>query len=302
MSIYELLLKDNCIDLLEGGEQYLYRLMILWIVKDYTVTRIPKKSAEVEFKEISCNEIKNNLIKYIWKYDEIESFKKYELQWIWDECIEKYVTILLKRSYDHHAYNRRQSLKNLYENCAAVLDNKLTNEWFKQNLEAYFKIDKKTSLIQDMVDDPNSIDQRTKVFIKKWQLISVNSLEELKQIVWRFLESYQNNIALNLISWFIRLFLWDFDNSDWRIRLENALNMILQRDIEYQNDRLNDILLVWKYLNEDSKVLLSELLIKYYKKTLKIYNELKDNYSKAYLLNMINTKLLYDLKNINDKH
>jgi hypothetical protein len=29
MSIYELLLKDNCIDLLEGGEQYLYRLMIL---------------------------------------------------------------------------------------------------------------------------------------------------------------------------------------------------------------------------------------------------------------------------------
>lgn len=302
ISLYNILLKDNRVILSEEWEHYLYKLMILWIVYDYTVTWAYKKYAEVEFAEISCKEIKNNLINYILKYDEIESFNKYESQWKGGENLEKYVTILLQWSYDHHAYNRRQSLKNLYENCVAVLDNKLTNEQFKHNLEAYFKINKKTSLIQDIVDDSSSIDQRTNVFIKKEQLISLNALEELKQIVWRFLESYQNNIALNLISWFIRLFLWDFDDVDWKKRFENALDMIFSKDKQYQIDRLNEILDVWKYLNEDSKILLSELLIKYYKKTLKIYNELKDNYSKTYLLNMINTKLLYDLKNINDKH
>jgi hypothetical protein len=70
---------------------------------------------------ISDRKIKENLFNYVEKYDS-EALVKYEEQFSnITNPLEKYLTILLQWSYDHHSYHRRQSLKNLYENCLNVL-------------------------------------------------------------------------------------------------------------------------------------------------------------------------------------
>jgi hypothetical protein len=113
--------------------------------------------------------------------------------------LEKGVRILLQRSYDHHSYHRRQSLKNLYENCLDVIgkgENKITNSEFKKRIEDYFKMDEDVYLLQDIADSLEYLDKWTSLLWKKEgvSLIDKKQAESLKSSLSRLLESYQNSL------------------------------------------------------------------------------------------------------------
>ena len=102
-------------------EKYLYRLMLLGIISDYTVSWQGTKSFCVQLVKIDEKMLKQNLVRYIEKYEK-GTLRKYEQQFVEiSNPLEKYVSMLLQWSYDHHSYHRRQSLKNLYENCLNVI-------------------------------------------------------------------------------------------------------------------------------------------------------------------------------------
>ena len=69
--------------------------------------------------------------------------------------IEKYIRILLQRSYDNYATARRTSLETVYKNCLNVTEGKIDNNEFKKTLETYFRFDDDTYIMQDIADNIN---------------------------------------------------------------------------------------------------------------------------------------------------
>lgn len=296
-------------------EKTLYRLMLLWVVEDYTISPwIWKSKFEVIYNNIDEEKIKENLESYILKYDSlwINNSRYKEILEKDIPIIEKYIRILLQWSYDHHAYSRRQSLKNLYLDCIRVTNWEISNEDFKKNLESYFRFDNDTYIIQDIADNVDkNIDKRISVFYKTkdislddWTIIKERTdefiweawLNSLKSMLGRFLESYQSNMWLNLISWILRLFLNEYEDLDGRKRLENALEQLSQESETIQKEIINQIIDLAVRLDDENKNKLTETLINKLQLSkdmiLTIHEKLKDkNTLLAYLIEA-NKKLL----------
>ena len=115
-------------------EVIIYRLFQLGIVKDWIVKDFFKKTYLVKYEKIDLVEVSKNIFKKISSYspsDEEVSEHKKNLDLIIkenNEPMKALIAYLLKWNYEHFVYNRRQSLKNLYENIGIV------NEQFCQRL------------------------------------------------------------------------------------------------------------------------------------------------------------------------
>ena len=123
-------------------EKIIFRLKQLGYVKDWTVD-FNAKTYEVEWRDQEIDELSESIFKTISKY----SGEQAELKQLNDkltearslltaECERGLIRVLLEWNYDHFVYQRRQSLKNLYEACADFKD----NENFKEKLETENRI------------------------------------------------------------------------------------------------------------------------------------------------------------------
>ena len=217
--------------------------------------------------------------------------------------IERYIKILLQWSYDTYANTRRQSLKNLYENCLDVINGDKNNDEFKRNLEAYFKFWDDTFIMQDIADNINkNLTKWNDIFYEKNKdkeistLKTIKDYEETKSVLWRLLESYQKNMGLNLISGFVRLFLDQYSDADGKKRFEYALEEINTKDKETKEILLNQIIKLWKQLPiKNQTEMLNSILSKVNLSRWSMIN-LYDNFQNEEILNMflneINQKFL----------
>lgn len=288
-------------------EKYLYRLMLLGVIEDYTVSWGWGKSFRVLLNNFDDFQIKENLKKYIEKYENF-ALEKYEDLFSNLFGLEKIVRILLQWSYDHHSYHRRQSLKNLYENCLDVVGKgeiKITNEEFKKRLEAYFKMDEDVYLLQDIADSLEYLDKWPSLLWKKEgvSLIEKKQADSLRSSLSRLLESYQNSLWLNLISGILRLYLGQFDDRDGRPRLERAFDSLCKMDKEFRFRQIELVLKIGKMFESEQKSLLSQTLFKFFPDMLEvIYEVLQDDYSLwSFMLPQVNEKLLSTYKELYEK-
>lgn len=180
--------------------------------------------------------------------------------------LETYIGIFLLWSYDHFVYNRRQSLKNVYEQCSMLADRQITPEQFKVNLENYFKFNEGSDALFNIANHPGDISLWLLPFYDPEQLdkkviASEKYIYQVRAQLSRFLESYKDNPGLNFVSGILRLMANDFDNADGRQRLEHSfkflksfaskeVNSFVQALSElktvldiYQRDRLTPVLL-----------------------------------------------------------
>ena len=228
------------------AEKAIYRLSQLGIVKDWTIESFfGGGEFEVEFLEYSERSARESLIATIRKYDidfSFESLLKKEEHGVYRKIlteapahyteVDKMILILLQWSYDNFAYNRRQSLKNIYENCRDFADGKITKVEFKQRIENYFKFSEATYVLQHVAENPIDHSKWFEVFcqIENHNLtdsfITRRQQESLRDNLSRFLESYRNNTGLDLISGLLRLMLDDFDNADGANRLRSSLSYV----------------------------------------------------------------------------
>ena len=219
---------------------------------------------------------------------------------------DKYILILLQWSYDNFAYNRRQSLKNIYENCCDFAGDDITGEEFKKRLENYFKFTQKSYLLQHVAENPKDYRKWFEVFYQIDENILTNKFitrkqqESLRDNLSRFLESYMHNTGLDLISGLLRLLLDDYENVDGRDRLETSLEQIQHYESTDKEFIFEQILRIGQELSSNNKSYLAESLYKLFisqEFLIRISKSLGDSFSRVTLIEQANKKL----KIINEK-
>lgn len=301
-------------------EKAIYRLNQLGVIDDWTIRNFFGGGIfEVDFSNFSEETIKDSLLKTIQEYDKEFSFdavlteEKYRT---YKKIItnappdysltDKYILILLQWSYDNFTYNRRQSLKNIYENCCAFADSNITSEEFKIRLENYFKFTEKSYLFQHIAENPKDLKKWFEVFyeidnnIITDRFIDKRQQETLRDNLSRFLESYMHNTGLDLISGLVRLLLNDYNNADGRNRLESSLEQIQHYKTTDKEFIIEQIFRVGHKLSNTNKNYLAESMCKIFDSQaflLQISTSLGDSFSATALIEQANKRL----KIINEK-
>ena len=212
-------------------EKIIFRLKQLGFVDDWTVEDFRSGTYRVSWRDQDINSLCESILKTISKYSgqqtelELQTEKLTEAKALPAEKREReLIRVLLEWNYDHFVYQRRQSLKNVYEACADFKGK--DKEKFKNKLENYFRTNKAFSTLPDLLN--LSISEAVPevaelLFTKSGNLRTKAQLTSLSASVLRFLESYQNNVSLNLLSGLLRLLQNDFENIDGRQRFESFL-------------------------------------------------------------------------------
>jgi ATP-dependent DNA helicase RecQ len=125
------------------------------------------------------------------------------------------------------------------------------------------------------------------------EMITIEKLHEIKSSLSRFLESYQFNTGLNLISGLIRLMLGDFDNTDGKPRMLSALNQITEMDECEKHEILFKLLEIGRDLKKPAKNELGAVLTDFFKgKEEDVYEALNDATSLTVILGNANQRLI----------
>ncbi len=228
-------------------EKAIYRLSQLGLITDWVVEDFYNGLLEVEYNCIDDDSLELHLIKTIKKYepnfniDDIFTSDNYYYETICEKFTSGKITkarfiilILLLWSYDHFVYNRRQSLKTVYEQCSDLADGKISEIEFKERLEAYFKFNESSQVILNMIESNIDETRWLDVFLeedkasKKVNLISMSELRTKREQISRFLESYKNNPCLNYLSGVVRLISDQFDDPDGERRMSASFDSIAQ--------------------------------------------------------------------------
>jgi len=300
-------------------EKAIYRLSQLGVIEDWTISDFFRGgSFDVDFAEFSEESIKQSLLFTIKEYDKEFSFDTILIDEKYStykkilnaptnySLIDKYILILLQWSYDNFAYNRRQSLKNIYENCCDFADGDITSAEFKVRLENYFKFTQKSYVLQHIAENPKDFEKWFEVFYQIDKNIVTNTFitrrqqESLRDNLSRFLESYMHNTGLDLISGLVRLLINDYGNSDGRDRLETSLEQIQHFESADKEFIVEQILKIGQELSNNNKSYLAESLYKFFNSQeflLRISKSLGDSFSMATLVDQANKRL----KTINEK-
>lgn len=299
----------------DSKEKIIYRLSLLGLVEDWTNDF--KSHLDVTFDSEEKTHILKSLKNYIGKYEpdkdiekEIEKIEK-------DTFFEKATLYLLQWIFDHIIYNRKQSLKTLYDWC---IDFKNSDD-FKKRLDSYFVFNDVSAILQTIGEDPLDYNKWFDVFYYEQQtneikdgnyvikLVYIPEIKdeefrkvkyrELQDKISRFLESYQNNIGLNFISGIVRLVLDNFEDLDGRIRLEQAFVAIKEKfSKESQKEILMKLVKLGAYFKEQQKEKICTLIDKYYHEEFEYFAEEFELY---YLLHDKYKKLLLRIQELNKK-
>ncbi len=299
-------------------EKSIYRLSQLGVVDDWTVENFYTGEFEVQFKIHSEDDVKSALLENIRKYDSefiIEDSKNnVQHQFILDThaqgkitTIEKYILILLIWTYQHFVGNRKQSMKNVYDNCKDFSENKINADELKLRLENYFKINKTSHSLQFIADNPNDYTKWFEILFKSVngkvtdELITKQKRQQLKDQLSRFLESYINNSGLNFISGILRLYENEFNDQDGKPRLINSLEYIKSKfDKNEQTKFIESIITISRELNNKQKEDLVKVIHQIFKDKSVLLN-LNKNFNDEYSKYLILQNNLSILKKINQR-
>jgi len=226
----------------EATQMAIYRLTQLGYLSDWTVTDFANGHYLVDVGLWDDDAAEKRLLELVRSYsgllsvNHIADILKDHPEY-WNEICDGgarprmhvLILTLLKWSYEHFNYARRQSLKSVMEVCH---NEALGPKQIREALERYFEINNTTGKLQAFVD---SDFER----IEEWHNLLVGSdsisgthppsrteytdyLLSLRAQVTRLLESYQSNPALDLISGSVRLLLGEYTHTDAsaRVRLQ----------------------------------------------------------------------------------
>ena len=210
-------------------EKIIYRLKQLGFVKDWAVLDFIKGIYEVEWADQDITMLAVSILKMIRKYSEAEDdIAKYSekikgaaLEGLVAE--EALIRVLLEWNYEHFVYQRRQSLKNIYDACNGFEN----SDKFKQTIESYFQINKAFSELPSIInlnakDVPLPI--RSIILTNDGNLKSAGKRHQMKINLMKYLEAYSDNPGLNLLSSLLRLADDNFDDPDGMQRFKQYLD------------------------------------------------------------------------------
>jgi len=282
------------------NELNLYRLFQLGIIKDWLVTDYFQNTYKIYYENLNDKILAENIFQHIKNYEksepELEKHKN-KINSIFklkkDDQRKNIIRYLLQWNNDHFLYNRRQSLKTLYD---YTKDFEITGpKEFKRKIEAYFKSNDETHNIEKYIESnyleaPNNLND---LLVKDGKLIPIEKIQEITFILARFLESYQSNPWLNLLSSICRLITKTFDDPDGRNRLNDFIDEAKKNSLIW-NKTLINLLKFAKIFNHDQKNVLSEAIgihLDNSKELILLHKYLQDDYSAITYLQLFNKRL-----------
>ena len=262
-------------------EKGVYRLSQLGIVSDWIIEDFFKGKLHIEFNCIDEYKLQASLERTIRKYDSdfklddifSSDNKYYQLlceRLTSGKCdrTQFIFLVLLVWSYDHFVYNRRQSLKTVYEQCSELASKKIDAIEFKSRLEGYFKYNESSHLLHHLAENTADTSIWLSVFFEDEDetesrlIISEDKLSTLKEQLSRFLESYKDNICLDYLSGVIRLAFDQFDDADGERRMASSLDRLMHQDRQGVKILIRDTLKLKPILSIEAQSLFAKLIYK----------------------------------------
>lgn len=263
-------------------EKSIYRLSQLGIISDWVVEDFFSGVLYIEFQCLTESQLEESIISTIRKYEptfEFNDIFESENQYYKQICttfsagkIDKtqlIFLILLLWSYEHFVYNRRQSLKTVYEQCCELADGKICESEFKERLEGYFKFDESSQLLLNLAENSANSSLWLSVFfeessgfseLKEPSIISLSERTKLREQLSRFLESYKNNACLNYLSGVVRLAANQFNDADGKRRMSSALDYLISKDRESALALVEQTFLLKSLFSEEARSQFAQLV------------------------------------------
>ncbi|PEQ95236.1 recombinase RecQ [Bacillus sp. AFS006103] len=258
----------------ERQEKCVYRLALLGIVDDWTLNW-KSREIEVELTDWTEEIVVDKLTEHINKYDSMFTLNqdgKSPAQYT--DLIERFhesnepflkriLLVLLKWYNDNVIYSRKSSMLRMKQFADEFTD----SESLQKKIEIYFKRNDDVYLLEEMVAKKDKIKDWYKIFYvqedgKDDQPRSLSTFRSLKITVDRFLESYNNDIILNLVNGFICLAEGELDSYGGRERMASAIREITKMDSELRQEMLTSILESSEvFLTREQRTQLSVVLI-----------------------------------------
>lgn len=281
-------------------EKAIYKMSLMGVVSDWTIENWNAKRAklQVRFQDYDEQWMKNHLIRYINKYD--KEFDQDALNSLLSDLLKNtqkngsmvngLIRALLTWQDKEIFYKRRESIKTVYDQC---IKNQDDPDALKEYIEAYFRFDDSTFVFSAIAENPK--DYRhwfVALSTLKSETLKVHELQKMKASLRRYLESYQNNIGLNMINGLISLMADDFDDKNEIQRFSKSIQAVKEYSEDDQQKILDLTLDTGKVLKEKNKEQLSRILVNEFpEKAYIIHDELKDNLSLDYYLKRTTEKL-----------
>lgn len=294
-------------------EKSIFRLSQLGVVEDWVIEDFFRGRLDVQFNVVDEEVLNSNLENTIRKYDSsftAESVFNNQNQFYSLVCsrfkrgaiteAQFIILVLLIWSYDHFTYNRRQSLKMVYEECSKLAHNPSYNDEFKQTLEGYFKHDKNSQILHHLAESPADTSMWLSVFYKKKGKSSDKVLMSKSEVftvgaqLSRFLESYKDNICLNYLSGVFRLINDDFDNADGEMRMSESLERLKDFDISAVEQLIIDTAKLKLHFSEKSQCRYTRLMYEKFPspRILELLNQrFEDSYTYRKLIEPLTARL-----------
>jgi ATP-dependent DNA helicase RecQ len=299
------LLKPKNNEVIKADEKCLFRLFQLGIVQDWVAIDPYRSEFSVSTNDLSDQEIADNLLREISKYEVTESeITKHK------KSIDKYlsgsekgsvrinlIAYLIKWSNELFLYNRRRSLATLYNYCTDF--KKEGSQRFKQKIDAYFRVDAVTESISKKIDiNHNEAPRELKsILVKENKIIETEKVDNIISTITRFLESYKKNPWLDLLSSMCRLLTNSFETADGRTRLYHFINEAKKVRGDWK-ETLTGLLDFGQFLTADEREILSKALCDHIvvdgsdnDDLFLIHKYLGDNNSTLIFMNQINTRI-----------
>ncbi|WP_422449541.1 MULTISPECIES: RecQ family ATP-dependent DNA helicase [unclassified Endozoicomonas] len=267
-------------------EKALYRLHQAGLVEDWVIEDYFRGHFLVDFTPVPDHQVAEVIEAYIRRYEDTRSVNA-ELKALLDQHEDAtlpLIRFLLHWNHQHFVFNRRQSLKSLYDACN---DFELEGaEAFKIKLEAYFRVDGRTHKLQALAESSleqslQAIELIKKINHHQTKLISAKEAQTLQGSLSRFLESYHNSPGLDLLSGLLRLLLNQFDDADGAPRLKRFLEQTKHHESLWETS-LSRFALITDQLTSVQRNQLSEVVcgqVNDPKEFIAIHEALKDEHS-----------------------
>ena len=182
----------------EDDERAIYRLMLLGIVKDYTINW-NKKHFEITVQRITPDEVRKNLRKYLLNY-KFDDFVDRMVKGIptdrLSNALKAAINVLIDFIYDEIVVKRKQALRTMGELCRSFT----SDEDFREKILAYLQESEFSDELRKWVNrefDEIGVESIHDLLQK------VTTLEEVKRLVGatrRILDEDPQNVALRYLS------------------------------------------------------------------------------------------------------
>jgi ATP-dependent DNA helicase RecQ len=302
-------------------EKAVYRLSQIGIVSDWVIEDFFRGTLQIEFSCRDEQELTENIERAITKYepgfqldDIFRSNSKY-YQLICERLENGRITktqfvflVLLLWSYDHFVYNRRQSLKTVYEQCSDLASGAIGEQEFKDRLEGYFEFNEASYMLHHLAE--NSADPRLWLSLffeesedggRSERIIDEKRLLTLREQLSRFLESYKDNVCLNYLSGVIRLISDQFDDADGERRMADSIDRLMRVDSFSARTLVTDTLRLGPLLSMKSKADFARLVHMKFS-DLALLEAINEEFGDAYSYRQVVTPLLSRVETITEKY